>query len=72
MGTCYAVSFLLLSLALKRLDVGFAYAMWSGIGTAFIATIGILWLKEAVTAVKIGSLVLIILGIVGLNLSRIH
>ena len=40
-------------------------AMWSGIGTAFIATIGILWFKESVTAVKIGSLVLIILGIVG-------
>jgi hypothetical protein len=31
-----------------------------------------LWFKEPVTAVKIGSLVLIILGIVGLNLSRIH
>jgi small multidrug resistance pump len=37
-----------------------------------IATIGILWFKEPVTAIKIGSFALIILGVVGLNLSNAH
>jgi small multidrug resistance pump len=66
---CYAVSFLFLSLVLKRLDVGLVYAVWSGVGTALIASIGIVWFKEPLTAVKIGSFALIILGVVGLNLS---
>jgi small multidrug resistance pump len=56
-------------LVLKRLDVGLVYAVWSGVGTALIASIGIVWFKEPLTAVKIGSFALIILGIVGLNLS---
>src|SRR5215831_13264978 len=68
MMPCYGLSFIFLSLVLKRLDVGFVYAIWSGVGTALIATIGILWFKEPVTAVKIGSFTLIILGVVGLNL----
>jgi small multidrug resistance pump len=56
-------------LVLKRLDVGLVYAVWSGVGTALIASIGIVWFKEPLTAVKIGSFALIILGVVGLNLS---
>lgn len=66
----YGLSFTFLSFALKRLEVGTVYAIWSGVGTALIATIGILWFKEPLTAIKIGSLVLIILGVVGLNLSN--
>jgi small multidrug resistance pump len=65
----YGLSFTFLSFALKRLEVGTVYAVWSGVGTALIATIGILWFKEPLTAIKIGSLALIILGVVGLNLS---
>jgi small multidrug resistance pump len=65
----YSLSFGMLTLALKRIDVSVAYAVWSGMGTALIATIGVLYFKEPMTAVKLISLGLIIGGVVGLNLS---
>jgi small multidrug resistance pump len=65
----YTLSFGMLTLALKKLDVSIAYAVWSGVGTALIASIGVLWFKEPATAMKLVSLGLIILGVVGLNLS---
>ena len=65
----YTLSMGMLTLALRRIDVSVAYAVWSGVGTALIATIGVLWFKEPVTALKLISLGLIILGVVGLNLS---
>ncbi len=68
----YGMSFTFLSFTLKRLEVGTVYAIWSGVGTALIATIGILWFKEPLTAIKIGSLALIILGVIGLNLNGAH
>lgn len=69
---CYGLSFWMLSLTLKKIDVGIAYAIWSAVGTALITAIGILWFKEPLTAIKIGSIVLIILGVVGLNLGGTH
>lgn len=65
----YSLSFCMLTLALKKIDVSVAYAVWSGVGTALIATIGVLWFKEPATAMKLISLGLIIIGVVGLNLS---
>jgi small multidrug resistance pump len=65
----YTLSFVMLTLALKKTDVSVAYAVWSGVGTALIATIGVLWFKEPATALKLISLGLIIIGVVGLNLS---
>jgi small multidrug resistance pump len=65
----YTLSFSMLTLALKRIDVSVAYAVWSGVGTALIATIGVLWFKEPATALKLVSLGLIILGVIGLNMS---
>lgn len=65
----YTLSFGMLTLALKRIDVSVAYAVWSGVGTALIATIGVLWFKEPMTALKLISLALIIIGVIGLNLS---
>ncbi|MGH3089955.1 MAG: DMT family transporter [Rubrobacteraceae bacterium] len=64
----YGFSLVLLTMSLKRLDVSLAYAVWSGMGTALIATIGILWFREPLTAIKLVSLALIIVGVVGLNL----
>ncbi len=73
MGAFYIISFVLLTLALKKINVSVAYAIWSGIGTALIAVIGFLWFKESMNAMKIVSLVLIILGVMGLELStKIH
>jgi len=65
----YVLSLIFLTLTLKKIGVSVAYAVWSGVGTALIASVGILWFKEPLTAVKIISLGLIILGVVGLNLS---
>jgi small multidrug resistance pump len=65
----YTMSFGMLTLALKRIDVSVAYSVWSGVGTALIATIGVLWFKEPITALKLVSLALIVGGVVGLNLS---
>lgn len=66
----YALSITLLTLALRTIDVSVAYAIWSGVGTALIATIGILWFKESVSLIKIISILMIIAGVVGLNLSN--
>lgn len=65
----YLLSLGLLTIALKKIDVSVAYAIWSGLGTALIASVGILWFKEPLTALKIISIGLIIIGVVGLNLS---
>lgn len=67
----YAVSFFNLTLCLKYMDVSVAYAVWSGLGTALIAAIGFAWFKEPLTAMKIFSLGLIIVGVAGLNLSGV-
>jgi small multidrug resistance pump len=65
----YAVSFAAVTLAVKRIEIGTAYAIWSGLGTALIALIGIAWFQESLGFLKLASLALIILGIVGLHLS---
>jgi small multidrug resistance pump len=68
----YGLGFVPLNLALRRIDISVAYAIWSGVGTAVITTIGILWFKEPINALKLISITLIIIGLVGLNLSGSH
>ena len=65
----YGLSFVGLTIALKKIDVSIAYAVWAGIGTALIAGIGMFYFKEPLTLVKVLSILLIIAGVVGLNLS---
>lgn len=66
----YILSFVLLAQALKlHLQVSIAYAIWSGVGTAAIATIGMLVLKEPLTAAKILGILMIIGGVVTLSLA---
>ena len=65
----YGLSLSALTLALKKIDVSVAYAVWSGLGTALIAGIGVLWLKEPLNTLKVVSLTLIIIGVIGLHLS---
>jgi len=64
----YGASFVALTLALRKIDLGVAYAVWSGLGTAIVAIIGFTFFKEAVTVVKVVSIGLIMAGVVGLNL----
>lgn len=65
------ISLAIFILALKRFDLSFAYAIWAGLGIAIVAIIGILYFKEPVTALKIASIVLIAIGVFGLNISDI-
>lgn len=65
---CYLFSFVFLTLTLKRLEVSIVYAIWSGLGTLFIAIIGVCFFHEPVTLVKMLSLGCIIAGVVGLRL----
>ncbi len=65
----YGLSFAALTFALKKIDLSVTYAIWSEVGTAIIAAIGVIWFKEPVTAFKVASIVLIIVGVIGLNLS---
>ena len=63
-----AVSFGFLSLALKTIPLGTGYAVWTGIGAVGTAIFGIVVLGEPRTAARIGCLLLIVAGIVGLKL----
>ncbi|MEW2294877.1 multidrug efflux SMR transporter [Streptomyces sp. NPDC006743] len=68
----YLISFALLAQTLKTLNVGTAYAIWSGIGTAAIATIGVAFMGEGMNLVKAAGIALIIVGVVVLNLGGAH
>jgi quaternary ammonium compound-resistance protein SugE len=61
------VSVLLLGLALKALPVGTGYAVWTGIGTVGTALLGIYLLGEPATALRLGCIGLIVVGILGLK-----
>jgi quaternary ammonium compound-resistance protein SugE len=63
------LSFGLLAMGLKTLEVGTAYAVWTGIGAVGTAALGIMALGEDASALKIASILLIIAGVVGLNLA---
>jgi len=63
----YGLSFWMLSLVLRDISVGTTYAIWAGAGTAAIALIGIVALGEPATALKLASVALIIVGVIGLN-----
>lgn len=65
-----AVSITLLALAMRSLPVGTAYAVWTGIGVVGTVIIGMLWLGEPAQWMRILSLTLIVLGILGLKLSH--
>jgi quaternary ammonium compound-resistance protein SugE len=63
-----ALSVVLLGLALKTLPVGTAYAVWTGIGAVGTAILGIVLFGDPATAARLGSIGLIVVGIVGLKL----
>lgn len=65
----YGASFCLLTLSLKKMEVSVAYAVWSGLGTILVATIGILYFEESLNAMKVFGIAAIIAGVAALNLS---
>ncbi|WP_158374756.1 DMT family transporter [Cellulosimicrobium cellulans] len=68
-GVLAILSFAGLSWALRSLPVGVAYGVWVGIGASATAILAIVLFGESVSVLKIVSLVLIVAGVVGLNLS---
>lgn len=70
-AACALISFGMLSLALKKLEVGSAYAVWTGIGAAGTAVVGMWALGESVSTPKLVSIGLILAGVVGLNLAGV-
>ncbi|HSH84714.1 MAG TPA: quaternary ammonium compound efflux SMR transporter SugE [Guyparkeria sp.] len=63
------VSFYLLAVAMREIPMGTAYAVWTGIGAAGVAVLGILWFKEPASAVRLFFLAMIVIGIIGLKWS---
>ena len=68
----YLVSLFGLSLAVSKIPVGTAYAVWSGVGTLMVAIMGVLWFKEQVTVMRSVSTLLIVIGVAGLYLTASH
>lgn len=68
----YAASIWLLALVVKQIPVSVAYAVWSGLGTAGIVVIGLLFLGERIDLLRATALAMIIVGVVVLNLHTVH
>ena len=70
-GTVVAsiVSFVLLALAMKTLPLGTSYAIWTGIGVLGTAILGILLFNDSTNPIRLGSIALIFIGIIGLRLA---
>src|SRR5436190_16887465 len=63
----YGISFIFLAYSLRKLELGLAYAIWSGLGTLLIFLIGIIFFNEPVNLIKSISLMFIIVGVIGLK-----
>jgi small multidrug resistance pump len=63
----YAVAFYFLSLTLRTIPVGIAYAIWSGIGIVLIALIGLFWFRQPLDLAAVIGLGLIIAGVAVVN-----
>lgn len=71
-GISGGASFYLLMLAIKSLPLGTAYAVWTGMGAVGVAIISIFLFKESVDWIRLTSILLIIIGIVGLKLTHVE
>ncbi|MEV0437079.1 MULTISPECIES: DMT family transporter [Nocardia] len=69
----YGAAFYFLSQVLKRgMGIGVAYGIWSAVGVAAIALIGVLFLGERLSLVQVGGIGLVILGVLALELGGAH
>ncbi len=69
MFVLYGLSLVPMVAALKQMEVSAVYAIWSAVGTAAVATLGIFLFDEPAGALKVTSIGLIIVGVVCLNIS---
>ncbi len=68
MGLCYAASFYFLSLTLRTMPLGIAYAIWSGLGIVLVSLIGLLLFGQRLDLPAVIGLGLIVTGVVVVNL----
>lgn len=68
----YAVALWMLSLVVRTMPVSIAYAVWAGLGTALVAVVGVVFLSEPLGWVRALCLGMVVVGVVGLNLSGAH
>ena len=68
----YALSYWLLVVVIRNIPVSVAYAIWSGLGTAGIAVIGVLFLQERLDLAKVAGIAMIVVGVAVLNLGAAH
>lgn len=64
----YSVAFYFLSLTLKNIPVGIAYAIWSGVGTVLITIVGVVVFNQRLDVPAIAGLSLILIGVLVINL----
>ena len=69
---CILASFLFLNLALKYIPIGTAYAVWTGIGGAGVAIIGIIYFNDPLTLARVLFLALLLIAIIGLKFTSPH
>jgi small multidrug resistance pump len=68
LALCYGLAFYLLTIALKQMPVGLAYAIWSGLGVVLISIIGLVLFKQKLDLPAVVGLVMIVGGVVVINL----
>ncbi len=66
----YGLCFLVFPQALKKIEVGVAYAVWAGLGAVFVATIGVVSMHESISYLQLAAIATIIVGVIGLKLSN--
>jgi small multidrug resistance pump len=64
----YAAAFYFLSLVLRSMPVGVAYAIWSGLGVVLITLVGLIWFGQKLDIPAIAGLALIVAGVATINL----
>lgn len=67
MFVCYGLAFGCNTFVVRTLDLSVTYAVWSGVGTLLTAAVGIVWFKEPATVLKLVSIGLIVIGVLGLH-----
>jgi small multidrug resistance pump len=64
----YGVSLYMLSIVLKTIPVGIAYAIWSGIGVSLIVIIGVIWFNQPLDIPAIAGIIMIMAGVIVINM----
>lgn len=59
-----------MSISLKQIEMGIAYAVWAAASTAIVALLGIVFYAESIASFKIAGLILVVIGVVLLNLTN--